>query len=84
MRTTVTLDPDTAQIVQQRMRDRGVTFKVALNDLLRERAVLSGPNREFRTATAALGPPRADLDKALQLAAALEDDELRRRLGVDG
>lgn len=62
MRTTVTLDPDTAQIVQQRMRDRGVTFKVALNDLLRERAVLSGPTPEFRTATASLGPPRADLD----------------------
>jgi len=80
VRTTVTLDPDTAQLVQKRMRDQGVSFKVALNDLLRERAQLTGSTASFRTTTASLGAPRANLDKALQLAAALEDEELADRL----
>jgi hypothetical protein len=35
MRTTVTLDPDTEQIVRRRMRERGMTFKEALNDAIR-------------------------------------------------
>lgn len=83
MRTTVTLDPDTALLVQQRMRDQGVTFKVAINDLLRERSLQAGDVASFRTPTSALGSPKANLDKALQLAAALEDDEATRRLGAD-
>jgi len=83
MRTTVTLDPDTAQLIQQRMRDQGVTFRVAINDLLRERSLQAGDVARFRTPTAALGSPKANLDKALQLAAALEDDEAIRRVGAE-
>lgn len=78
MRTTVTLDPDTAALVQQRMREHGITFKQALND-----AVRAGSNeaREpFRTATADLGVPSVNLDRALQIAGELEDDELIRRM----
>jgi hypothetical protein len=77
MRTTVTLDTDTEQIVKRRMRERGLSFKEALNELLREAA---GDRADFRTRTAALGVSRINLDRALQVAADLEDDELVRRM----
>ncbi len=82
MRTTVTLDPDTELVVRRRMRERGVSFKQALNDLLREgsRAGASDAAPPFRTATASLGESRVNLDRALQVAAELEDDELVRRM----
>lgn len=79
MRTTVTLDPDTEQIVRRRMRERGQSFKDAVNDLIRTGAT-SRVDREFRTRTAAMGESTVNLDRALQVAADLEDDELLRRL----
>jgi hypothetical protein len=36
MRTTVSLDPDVARLLEQRMRDRGEGFKAALNAVLRQ------------------------------------------------
>lgn len=81
MRTTVTLDPDTAQLVRRRMKERGISFKQALNEAIREGSSSSGePRRPFRTQTAALGESRVNLDRALQVAADLEDDELVRKL----
>jgi hypothetical protein len=77
VRTTVTLDPDTAALVQRRMREHGVSFKQALNDAIR-----AGARREeppFRTETASLGTPAVNLDRALQLAGELEDEELIRK-----
>lgn len=81
VRTTVTLDPDTAALIQHRMRERGISFKQALNEAIRAGA---GDNRgaPFRTTTAALGVPVVNLDRALQLAAELEDEELVRRTRV--
>ena len=80
MRTTVTLDPDTRLLVERAMRERGVSFKDAVNDAIRAGL---GPSREAsRTYTAVrnLGPARVDLTKTLRLAADLEDDALARRL----
>lgn len=79
MRTTVTLDPDAAAIVNQRMRERGVSFKDALNDIIRRGAAPAG-GTPFRTGTASMGTSRVNLDRALQVAADLEDDELVRRM----
>ncbi|MFN2495021.1 MAG: hypothetical protein ABR608_03800 [Pseudonocardiaceae bacterium] len=81
MRTTVTLDPDTAALIQQRMRERGISFKQALNDAIRAGATESR-SAPFRTATAALGVPTVNLDRALQLTAELEDEELVRKTRV--
>ena len=81
MRTTVTLDPDTAELVRARMRERRISFKQALNDALREAlgvASSSGAG-EFRTATFDLGLPALNLDRALKVAAELEDEELVRK-----
>ena len=79
MRTTVTLDPDVEQIVRRRMRERNQSFKEALNDAVREGVAAPAAGRRFRTQTAALGESTVNLDRALQLAGDLEDDELVRR-----
>lgn len=78
MRTTVTLDPDTEQMLRERMRRRGVSFKEALNDSVRD-----GNGHRPATATTRIvrmGAPMADLDRALQIAALLEDDELTAKI----
>jgi hypothetical protein len=77
VRTTVTLDDDTAALVQQRMRERGVSFKVALNDAIRAGA---SARPQFHTEPADLGVPAVNLDHALRLAGDLEDEELVRKL----
>lgn len=79
MRTTVTLDPDTEQLVRRRMRERGMSFKEALNDAIR-RGGADASHARFVTETASMGESLVNLDRALQVAADLEDDELLRRM----
>ena len=79
MRTTVTLDADTEHLVRRRMRERNQTFKQALNDLIRS-AAGSAPLEPFRTETASMGVSDVNLDRALQVAAELDDDELVRKM----
>ncbi len=80
MRTTVTLDPDTEQIVRRLMAEQGIGFKQALNEAIRN-GVRSRSKREpFRTQTAAMGRSAVNLDRALTVAADLEDEELLRRM----
>lgn len=80
MRTTVTLDPDVEAIIRASMRDRGVSFKEALNDAVR--LGLAPGGAPFRTRTHTLGEPTIPLVKALALAAELEDEEIARKLAV--
>lgn len=80
MRTTVTLDPDTDAIVRALMRERGLTFKQALNAAIRVGSGRGARNAAFRTPTYDMGSPAIPLDKALRLAADLDDDELIRKL----
>jgi hypothetical protein len=79
MRTTVTLDPDVEAKLKETMRERGVSFKAALNDAVRRG--LNGPPpaaRPFRMQTAPLGA-RFNIDKALQVAGEMEDEEYLRK-----
>lgn len=80
MRTTVTLDPDTRLLVERAMRERGLTFKEAVNVAIR--AGLGGAAGQKRSYTRPreLGPARVDLTRALGLAERLEDDVRERRL----
>jgi hypothetical protein len=80
VRTTVTLDPDTRVLVERAMRERGLSFKEAVNEAIR--MGLSAPPSTPRSYTTprVLGPARVDLTKALQVAADLEDDALARRI----
>jgi hypothetical protein len=85
MRTTVTLDDDTEQIVRARMTSRQVSFKQALNDAIRESAPTVEGREPFVMKPRPLGKPKVDLTKALQLAGELEDehtiDVMRRASG---
>jgi hypothetical protein len=78
MRTTVTLDPDTEQLIRRRMRERGMSFKEALNDAIRSSA--RETPAPFRTATASMGRSSVNLDRALEIVGALEDDDLVRKM----
>lgn len=79
MRTTVTLDDDVVQLLKWRMKEQRVSFKKALNDAIREAAAQRPRDSEFSTRTADLGAPTINLDRALQAAADVEDEELIRR-----
>ncbi len=82
MRTTVTLEPDVEAKLKETMRERGVSFKAALNDAVR--AGLAGqaaPQRRFRVKSAPLGA-RFNIAKALQVAAEMEDEEILRKLDM--
>ncbi|MFV2039255.1 MAG: antitoxin [Acidimicrobiales bacterium] len=80
MRTTVTLDADTEQLIRRRMRERRISFKQAVNDAIRDGLARPADEAEFRTETVSMGNSQVDLDRALQLAAQLEDDELVRKM----
>ena len=85
MRTTVTLDPDVEALLRQTMRKRHLSFKVALNLAIRQG--LSGPahkvQKPFVMKTYRMGyRPEVALDKALSLAASLEDEEIARKLSL--
>jgi hypothetical protein len=82
MRTTVTLDPDVAAKLEQTARERGVSFKVAINDAVRSGLSAAAPAaRPFRMQTAPLGVRSGvNLDKALTLAGEMEDAETMRKL----
>lgn len=61
------------------MAERQVSFKKALNDAIRDGVSGRPAPSHFSTRTADLGVPAVNLDRALQLAADLEDEELVRR-----
>jgi hypothetical protein len=82
MRTTVTLDPDLAAKLRSLARERGVSFKEALNSAVR-RGLATGVDskRSYRLETRRLGlRPGIDLEHALRLAGELEDAETIRKL----
>jgi hypothetical protein len=80
LRTTITLDPDTRLLVERAMRERGLSFKEAVNHAIRTGLGGSTPSSGTYTTPRKLGPARVDLTKALRVAADLEDDEIARRL----
>ncbi|HUH07860.1 MAG TPA: ribbon-helix-helix protein, CopG family [Egibacteraceae bacterium] len=80
MRTTITLDPDTAALVQRQMRERGISFKEAVNEAIRSGLTRDERPTPFRTRTASMGVSAVPLDRALQVAAELEDEELVRKM----
>jgi hypothetical protein len=81
MRTTVTLDPDVEVLVRERMQARGLSFKRALNDAIREGAK-GAPRTHYVMDPVDMGAPRFDLTKALTVANQFEDAELVRKLGL--
>ena len=80
MRTTVTLDPDVEAKLKATMRERGVSFKAALNDAVRAGLGAPAPvSRPYKMQTARLGV-RINIVKANQIAGEMEDEEILRKM----
>lgn len=74
MRTTITLEPDVEALLKKTMRERGITFKDAVNQAVRDG--LAKPAQDvqpFKQRAFHLGKPIMDLTKALALADELYD-----------
>lgn len=85
MRTTVTLEPDVERALKAAVRERGVSFKQALNEAVRAGLARPGrrPKSRFVQKTYSLGAEQNfRWDKALAAAEALEDEELVRKLSL--
>ncbi len=85
MRTTTTIDDDLAATLKEASRRSGKPFKQVLNETLRAglQAQQAPPQaRRYRLRPNSLGGvvPGIDLDKALRLADALEDEAIVREL----
>lgn len=84
MRTTVTLDPDTLALVRKRMKQRGISFKRAINEAIRAGLAGGSGGRKSYTMTFDLGKPLIDLTKANQVSADLDDAEVIRSMSGAG
>jgi len=85
MRTTVTLDPDVEKMLQNVVRERGGSFKQALNEAIRAGLTRGRQPRtaRFFQKSYHLGPaPDFRWDKALAMADAIEDEEITRKLAL--
>lgn len=80
MRTTVTLEADVEALLRKAMRERGLTFKEAVNQAIRAGLAPGEQGRPFRQPTFSMGRPTVPLTKALALAGEVEDEELTRKL----
>jgi hypothetical protein len=81
MRTTVTLDNDVAQQLEQLTRERRISFKEAINSTLRNGFGRPRRGRPYKLRTFPMGlRPGIDLDRAMHLDAELTDQEIVRKL----
>lgn len=85
MRTTLTIEDEIGTALREKAFRSGRTFKEVVNETLRDglAAGTAAPKaRRYRLKPASLGGavPGIDLDKALRLADALEDEAIARKL----
>jgi hypothetical protein len=84
MRTTLTIDDHIARALKELAHRSGKPFKQVVNETLRAGLGTSGAHRRrpYRVKPATLGGvlPGANLDKALALADAIEDQELMAKM----
>lgn len=85
MRTTVTIDPDVEAMLQRLMKQKGLSFKEALNSALRAGLLAGLGGRKpvpVRMKVFDTRPRLANMDKALALVDELEDAEIARKLAL--
>ncbi|WP_457099205.1 antitoxin [Microbacterium sp. P5_E9] len=82
MRTTITLTPEADALVRRVMRERGLSFKDAVNAAIVD-GLAPRPRTAYETPVRRLGRARIPLDRALGAASDLEDEALlhKRELG---
>lgn len=86
MRSTVRIDDDLMTELKARAHAESVSLTRILNRTLRAGLAKPKPDRQrarrFKQKTVSMGRPTVDLDKALALAAQLEDEEIARKLAL--
>lgn len=86
MRTTLRIDDDLLDRLKARARAEKVSLTRIINRVIKAGLVTGGhprrPRRPYRERVHAMGAPQLALDKALALAAVLEDDEIARELAT--
>jgi hypothetical protein len=84
MRTTVQIDDDLLRDLRERAHREGTSLAKLVNRALRHGisalAQAGKPKRPYRQKTFSMGQPKVNLDKALALAASLEDEEVCEEL----
>jgi hypothetical protein len=85
MRTTLTIDDHTAKKLKQIAHETGKSYKQVVNETLQAGLRAGGVHeqaRPYKIKPVSMGNVAADfdLDKALQLSDALEDEEIVRKL----
>ena len=86
MRTTIRLDDELLERLKAQARRENVSLTGLVNRTLRA-GMQAARGRQlkrpvFREQPISMGAPRAALDKALTLAASLEDEEISRELAL--
>lgn len=82
MRTTATLEPEVERLLHQVMKERGISFKKALNEAVKAGLSPKAHHaaKRFVQKTYALGlNPNLNWDKAQAIADAIEDQEILRK-----
>lgn len=87
MRTTLTLDDHLAKELKEVAHRSGKPFKQVVNETLRNGLSANhaqAARKPFKLETVSLGGPMpgVNLDKALALADAMEDEEIIRKMGL--
>jgi hypothetical protein len=84
VRTTISLDADVEALIRTVMRERGISFKEALNSAVRAGLTQTRHGRRsFVQKSFSLGAAKNfRWDKALEAATAVEDEELRRKIAI--
>jgi hypothetical protein len=84
MRTTLTIDDGLAKALKELAHKSNKPFKQVVNDILRAglSAAQERPARPYKLKPASLGgvSPGIDLDRALALADAIEDQEIAAKM----
>ena len=79
VRTTVTLDPDVAKILDGLQRSRGQGLSEVLNDAVRAGATTASARSRFTQRTSDLGAPLVAIDCTGALLQHLDEVEARER-----
>lgn len=86
MRTTLTIDDQIMAELKERAHRQNMPLKQVVNQVLRRGLEAEGTTasrKPFRARTFSMGQPLIpSLDKSLAIAAALEDEELARKLAL--
>lgn len=80
MRTTITLEENLFDALKERAHERGVPFKRVVNDAIRSGLEHERKSKPYKVPSRPMGPPKIDLTKANQIAAALDDEKIIREL----